>query len=98
MNAATSVVSITVPPAATLRTALTPLTGILDQAQSAGRKVDQFRPLLSQLSATAPAVDQALRSGPGLRPLAEQADGAIATIDPLVGALNIHDLLRAGVV
>ena len=72
----------------TLRTALTPLTGILDQAQSAGRKVDQFRPLLSQLSATAPAVDQALRSGPGLRPLAEQADGAIATIDPLVGALN----------
>ena len=50
--------------------------------------MDQFRPLLKQLSATAPAVDQALRSGPGLRPLAEQADGAIATIDPLVGALN----------
>lgn len=72
----------------TLRTALTPLTGILDQAQTAGQKVDQFRPLLNRLSATAPAVDQALRSGPGLRPLAEQADGAIATIDPLVGALN----------
>lgn len=72
----------------TLRTALTPLTGILDQAQSAGQQVNQFRPLLNQLSATAPAVDQALRSGLGLRPLAEQADGAIATIDPLVGALN----------
>jgi RND superfamily putative drug exporter len=72
----------------TLRTALTPLTGILDQAQTAGQQVDQFRPLLKQLSATAPAVDQALRSGPGLRPLAEKADGAIATIDPLVGALN----------
>ena len=72
----------------TLRTALTPLTGILDQAQTAGQKVGQFRPLLNRLSATAPAVDQALRSGPGLRPLAEQADGAIATIDPLVGALN----------
>ena len=72
----------------TLRTALTPLTGILDQARTAGQQVDQFRPLLNQLSATAPAVDQALRSGPGLRPLAEQADGAIATIDPLVGALN----------
>ncbi|ORW24263.1 hypothetical protein AWC18_00355 [Mycolicibacter nonchromogenicus] len=72
----------------TLRTALTPLTGILDQAQTAGQQVDQFRPLLNQLSATAPAVDRALRSGPGLRPLAEQADGAIATIDPLVGALN----------
>ena len=45
----------------TLRTALTPLTGILDQAQTAGQKVDQFRPLLNRLSATAPAVDQALR-------------------------------------
>ena len=69
----------------TLRTALTPLTGILDQAQTAGQQVDQFRPLLKQLSATAPAVDQALRSGPGLRPLAEQADGAIATHRPAGG-------------
>ncbi len=72
----------------TLRTALTPLTGILDQAQTAGQRVDTFRPLLNQLSATAPAVDQALRAGPGLRPLAEQADGAIATIDPLAGVLS----------
>jgi putative drug exporter of the RND superfamily len=72
----------------TLRTALTPLTGILKQAQTFGPQVDQLRPLLDQLSVAAPSVDQALRSGPGLRPLAEQADGAIATIDPLVGALN----------
>ncbi|BBY99495.1 putative membrane protein, MmpL family [Mycolicibacterium fallax] len=72
----------------TLRTALTPLTGILTQAQTAGQQVDQFRPLLTQLSAAAPAIDQALQSGPGLRPLAEQADSAIATIDPLVAALN----------
>ncbi len=58
----------------TVRTAFTPLAGILTQAQSAGTQVNQFRPLLQQLSATAPpAVDQAIQSGPGLRPLANQA-------------------------
>ncbi|OBY30651.1 RND family transporter [Mycolicibacter kumamotonensis] len=72
----------------TLRTALTPLTGILNQAQSAGTRVDQLRPLLQQLSATAPNIDEAIQSGPGIRPLAEQAQNAIATVDPLVGALN----------
>ena len=72
----------------TLRTALTPLTGILTQAQSAGTQIQRFRPLLQQLSATAPAVDQAIQAGPGLRPLAEQAQNAIAILDPLVGALN----------
>ncbi|RDH76592.1 RND family transporter [Mycolicibacterium moriokaense] len=72
----------------TLRGALTPLTGILNQAQSAGTRVDQLRPLLQQLSATAPNIDQAIQSGPGIRPLAEQAQNAIATVDPLVGALN----------
>jgi RND superfamily putative drug exporter len=72
----------------TLRGALTPLTGILTQAQSAGARVDQLRPLLQQLSTTAPNIDQAIQSGPGIRPLAEQAQNAIATVDPLVGALN----------
>ena len=72
----------------TVRTALTPLAGILTQAQSAGTQVNQFRPLLHQLSATAPAVDQAIQSGPGLRPLANQAQNAITQLDPLVGALN----------
>ncbi|CAJ1506364.1 MULTISPECIES: RND family transporter [Mycobacteriaceae] len=72
----------------TVRTALTPLAGILTQAQSAGAQVNQFRPLLQQLSATAPAVDQAIQAGPGLRPLADQAQHAITTLDPLVGALN----------
>jgi RND superfamily putative drug exporter len=72
----------------TLRTALTPLTGILAQAQSASIHVQRFRPLLQQLSTTAPAVDQAIQSGPGLRPLAEQAQNAVAILDPLVGALN----------
>lgn len=72
----------------TLRTALTPLTGLLTQAQSSGSQVQRFRPLLQQLSATAPAVDQAIRTGPGLRQQADQAQNAIAAIDPLVGALN----------
>ncbi|WP_074303018.1 MMPL family transporter, partial [Mycobacteroides abscessus] len=71
-----------------VRTALAPLAGILTQAQSAGTQVNQFRPLLQQLSATAPAVDQAIQSGPGIRPLADQADHAITMLDPLVGALN----------
>ncbi|ORB66364.1 RND family transporter [Mycolicibacterium tusciae] len=72
----------------TLRTALTPLSGILSQAQTAGTQIQRFRPLLQQLSATAPAVDQAIQSGPGLRPLADRAANAIAMLDPLVGALN----------
>ena len=72
----------------TLRTALTPLSGILSQTQSAGTQIQRFRPMLQQLSATAPAVDQAIQSGPGLRPLADQAANAIAMLDPLVGALN----------
>ncbi|CPX75068.1 MMPL domain-containing protein [Mycobacteroides abscessus] len=73
---------------ASVRTALAPLAAILTQAQSAGTQVNQFRPLLQQLSATAPAVDQAIQSGPGIRPLADQADHAITMLDPLVGALN----------
>ncbi|MCV7275614.1 MULTISPECIES: MMPL/RND family transporter [Mycobacteriaceae] len=72
----------------TLRRALTPLTGILAQAQSAGAQAQQFRPLLQQLSATAPAIDHAIQSGPGLRPLAEQAQSAITILDPLAAALN----------
>ena len=73
----------------TLHTALTPLIGMLSQAQSAGAQLDQLRPLLAQLStSTAPGAQRALQSGPGLRPLAEQAETAIATVDPLVAALN----------
>ncbi|MGB9227337.1 RND family transporter [Mycobacterium sp.] len=72
----------------TLRTALTPLTGIMGQAQSTRAQVSLFRPLLAQLAATAPAADQALQSGPGLRSLAEQAETAITTVDGLVSALD----------
>ena len=72
----------------TVRTALTPLGGVLTQAGAAGENMQRFGPLLQQLSATAPAVDQAIQAGPGLRPLADQAQHAITTLDPLVGALN----------
>nr|WP_232070512.1 MMPL family transporter [Mycobacterium noviomagense] len=71
-----------------IRTALTPLSGLLTQAQSAGPQVQRFRPLLQQLDAAAPTVDQALQSGPGLRLLADQAAAAITAIDPLAAALD----------
>ncbi|HTX95195.1 MAG TPA: MMPL family transporter [Mycobacterium sp.] len=72
----------------TLRTALTPLTGIVGQGESAQAQVGQFRPQLAQLAAAAPAADQALRTGPGLRAMAEQAETAIATVESLASALN----------
>ncbi len=72
----------------TLRRALTPLTGLLGQAQRTGQRLQNAAPLLQQLSTAAPSVDQALRSGPGLRPQAQQAATAIAAIEPLVGTLT----------
>lgn len=72
----------------TLRRALTPLGGLLTQAQNTGRKLQDARPLLEQLTATAPTIDRALRSGLGLRPLAQQASTAVAAIDPLIEGLN----------
>ncbi|WP_207547776.1 MMPL family transporter [Mycobacterium mantenii] len=73
---------------ATLRRALTPLTDLLNQARSRGQTLQTARPLLQQLNATAPAVDQAVHNGAGLRPLAQQATGAIAAIEPLIDGLN----------
>lgn len=72
----------------TLRRALTPLTELLSRAERGGPKLQTARPLLQQLTATAPAVDQAARTGSGLRPLAQQAATAIAAIDPLAEGLN----------
>ena len=72
----------------TLRRALTPLTGLLRQAQNAGQKLDGGRPLLQQLNATAPALDQAVHAGAGLGSLAQQATTAIAAIEPLIEGLN----------
>ncbi|WP_231639539.1 MMPL/RND family transporter [Mycobacterium sp. Marseille-P9652] len=72
----------------TLRRALAPLTGLLGRAQRTGRQLQEAAPLLQQLNTAAPAVDQALRSGPGLRPQAQHAAAAIAAIEPLVANLN----------
>ncbi|MDW5610386.1 MMPL family transporter [Mycolicibacterium sp. D5.8-2] len=72
----------------TLRRALTPLSGLLSQVQDTGRQLQNARPVIEQLNTTAPTVDQALRSGPGLRPLATQASAAIAAVEPLIAGLN----------
>lgn len=72
----------------TLHRALPPLSGLLDQAHTTGRQLIGTESLLRQLDVAAPAVDQAIRSGPGLRPLAEQASGAIAALGPLSDELN----------
>lgn len=72
----------------TLRRALPPLSGLLDQAQSEGRQLRGTESLVHQLDLAAPAVDQAIRSGPGLRPLANQAGDAIAVIGPISEELN----------
>ncbi|WP_083177759.1 MMPL/RND family transporter [Mycobacterium scrofulaceum] len=72
----------------TLRRALTPLTDLLGRPGMGGQQLQNARPLLEQLNATAPAVDRAMRTGAGLRPLAQQAAGAIAAIEPLVAGLD----------
>ncbi|AFM16467.1 putative RND superfamily drug exporter [Mycolicibacterium chubuense NBB4] len=72
----------------TLRRALTPLTGLLSRAQTSAQTLQSTQPLLRQLGAAAPTVDQAVRSGAGLRPLAHQAAGAVGVIEPLVDSLD----------
>ncbi|CQD07741.1 MMPL domain-containing protein [Mycobacterium europaeum] len=70
----------------TLRRALAPLTDLL--SRTGEQNLQGARALLQQLDATAPAVDQAARTGAGLRPLAQQAATAIAAIAPLVDNLD----------
>ncbi|MCT7365092.1 MAG: MMPL family transporter [Mycolicibacterium sp.] len=72
----------------TLRTALTPLSALLNQAHTANSQMQRFTPLLHQLSATAPDIDHAIQAGPGLRPEAEQARNAIAAVSPLRDILD----------
>ena len=69
-----------------MRRALTPLTDLL--SRTGEQNLQGARALLQQLDATAPAVDQAARTGAGLRPLAQQAATAIAAIAPLVDNLD----------
>lgn len=72
----------------TLRQALMPLSSLIAQAENAGRALQTVRPVVEQLTVGAPAVDQALANGPGLRPLAEQAASAIGVIGPIVDGLD----------
>ena len=71
-----------------LRESLSPLAPVLSQAQDAGRQLQGADPLLASLTATAPAVDNAMRTGSGLRPLAQQATTAITALAPLIEAIN----------
>lgn len=73
---------------AALHAILTPLSGVLARAQSGDTLLWSSRPLLQELSATAPTVDQAIQSGPGLRSRADQAETALAVLAPLVDGLN----------
>jgi RND superfamily putative drug exporter len=75
-----------------VRSALVPLTGLLDQAQKAGQTIQRYRPALQQLNAMGPNVDRIVEDGLRVRPLAEQAAGAIGAIDPLASTLGASPL------
>ncbi|KMO70989.1 RND family transporter [Mycolicibacterium chlorophenolicum] len=72
----------------TLRRALNPLAGILSRAQASTQTLENAQPLLRQLDSAAPSIDQALRNGAGLRPLAQQAATAVGVIEPLIAGLD----------
>ncbi|MBF6150054.1 RND family transporter [Nocardia nova] len=63
-----------------LRGTLTPLAGLLGRARDAGQRLQDYQPVLQQLQAAAPAVDNVLRADAGLKPLARQAATAIPII------------------
>lgn len=71
-----------------VRTALGPMTGLLDRVQRAGGQVDGYRKALKQLNAMAPNIDRALADRASLRPLAMRAGDAIAAIEPLAATLD----------
>ncbi|CAM3926708.1 MMPL family transporter [Mycobacterium senriense] len=71
-----------------VRTALAPMTGLLDRMQGSGGQVDGYRAALKQLNAMAPNIDRALADRASLRPLALQASDAIAAIEPLAATLD----------
>jgi RND superfamily putative drug exporter len=71
-----------------VRTALGPLTGLLDRMQGAGGQVDGYRRVFKQLNVMAPNIDRALADRASLRPLALRAGDAIAAIEPLAATLD----------
>ncbi|MDT5174152.1 MAG: putative drug exporter of the superfamily [Mycobacterium sp.] len=78
-----------------VRSALGPLTGLLDRAGQAGQTIQRYRPVLQQLNATGPNVDRIVKDGLQIRPLAQRAASAIAVIDPLAAALGASPLCAA---
>jgi RND superfamily putative drug exporter len=78
-----------------VRSALGPLTGLLDQAEQAGQTIQRYRPALQQLNAMGPNVDRIVKDGLQVRPLAERAASAIAVIDPLATTLGGSPLCAA---
>ena len=75
-----------------VRSALGPLTGLLDQVEQTGQTIERYRPALRQLNAMGPNVDRIVNDGLQIRPLAEQAASAIALIDPLAATLGASPL------
>jgi RND superfamily putative drug exporter len=78
-----------------VRSALAPLTALLDQAARAGQMIQRYRPVLQQLNAMGPNVDRVVKDGVRIRPLAEQAASAIAVLDPLAATLSASPLCAA---
>lgn len=71
-----------------ITTNLAPLSGLLEQASSAGEELSQYRPLVDQLAAAAPALDEFSRQAPELSRLAQQAQSAADAVAPALGALD----------
>ncbi|WP_305781202.1 MMPL family transporter [Nocardia nova] len=71
-----------------LRATLTPLAGMVSQARDAGRQLQDYQDVLKQLQVTAPALDNAVRAGAGLEPLARQAATAIPVIAGFAATLD----------
>ena len=67
---------------------LAPLTGLLRRAQDAGTRIDQFRPLVDQVTAAAPILERLRDDAPELSRAARDADRAVAAVVPLVRALD----------
>ena len=63
-----------------IRTNLTPLSALLDQATTAGTQLQQYRPLLGQLRTTAPTLDELTKQAPQLAALARQSSDALAIV------------------
>ena len=73
---------------AAVRTALAPMTSLLDRVQGAGGQIDGYRTVLKQLNAMAPNIDRALADRASLRPLAVRAGDTIAAMEPLAATLD----------